>query len=224
MSSNRKITFSDNYIYHIYNRGVDRRKIYITNRDYNRFLEVLRYYQYQDPPIRYSFYNQLSLSLKEDILKSLKFNPKQVQILAYCLMPNHYHLLIRQPEGGSISKFMKDISISYSKYFNTKEKRTGHLFGSAFKAVFVESEEQLLHVSRYIHINPVVSSLVSVHTLSEYPWSSLPYYISHKDGDLVQKEFIQSFFKSIDSYKRFVYDQVDYAKRLHEISHITLED
>jgi len=138
-------------------------------------------------------------------------------------MPNHFHFLLKNLKDSGINKFMSNFQNSYAKYFNTKTGRTGSLFQQNFKAVRVESDEQLTHVSRYIHLNPITAYLInSVEELIDYPWSSYPEYISKGKSNL-NKDLVLGNFRSINDYKKFVADQVDYQRELDKIKHIILE-
>ena len=99
----------------------------------------------------------------------------------------------------------------------------GPLFQGTFKAVRIGSEEQLIHVSRYVHLNPVSSFLIETEELESYKWSSYPEYLSLIDRNIVDKEIVLNFFASLEKYKKFVLDQVDYARKLEEIKHLALE-
>jgi len=195
-------------IYHIFNRGSDKRLIFHSNRDRSRFIKSLRYYLLADPKPSFS---KFSLSEKKD-----PNNKKIIEILCYCLMPNHFHLLVKQLEDDGISKFMSKFLNSYTKYFNTKHNRIGALMQGQFKAVLVESEEQLLHLSRYIHLNPVVSYITK--NLKDYPWSSYKEYIENQTGFCEKKQLL-SFFKSPAAYEQFVLDQEAYGMELALIKH-----
>lgn len=201
-------------IYHIFNRGVARFPIFTDRRDYNRFLETVYYYQFQGPKPRFS---QL------DRFKDSKFekNKKIIEFICYCLMPNHYHFLIKQLQENGISEFINKISNSYTKYFNTKHNRVGPLFQGQFKAVRIESEEQFIHVSRYIHLNPIASFLIK--ELKEYNWSSYPNYIGLQSDKICIKEQILSIFKTPQKYEQFVLDQVEYAQSLERIKHLAID-
>lgn len=211
-------------IYHIVNRGVGSQPIFLTKRDCQRYLEALIYYQNKQVPVKYSRFRQLSSRERSAILNQLSGKKKfWVEILAYCLMPNHTHLLLKQIEDKGISKFIANLTNSYVRYFNTKNQRKGPLFQGRFKAVLVEDEEQLAHVSRYIHLNPYSS--FKVKTLSEveaYPFSSLREYLDNTNG-ICQKETILANFKSNKDYERFVLDQANYQRELDQIKHLFLE-
>lgn len=204
----RTTPFVNGQIYHIFNRGSEKRIIFQSNRDRARFLKSLQYYQLTDPKPRFS---KFSLSGN----KELK-DKKVVEIFCYCLMPNHFHLLIRQLENDGISKLMSKFLNSYTKYFNTKYDRVGALMQGQFKAVLVESDEQFIHLSRYIHLNPVVSYIVK--NLKDYPWSSYKEYIQDYEGFCDKKEVL-NFFKTPAAYEQFVLDQTAYGMELELIKH-----
>lgn len=210
----RTTPFANDYFYHIYNRGVEKRITYLDDRDFNHFLKILNYYKYSGPKPSFS-------KTTEEQLKSVEKNEKIVEIICYCLMPNHFHLLLKQLKEGGISEFMRKISDGHTRYFNTKHRRVGPLFQGAFKAVLIESDEQLVHVSRYIHLNPVVSLLVK--DLKSYKWSSYYNYIGIGDSKLIGKDEILNFFKDIKEYERFCLDQISYGIDLERIKHKLLD-
>ena len=148
---------------------------------------------------------------------------KIVEVVAYCLMPNHFHLLIKQRKEKGITTYVSNFINAYTKYFNTKHDRIGPLFQGVFKAVYVESEEQLTHLTRYIHLNPVTSSLIKPEDLATYPWSSYAPYIQCRANELIDVSTIKTIFELVPDYRRFVSDQISYAKELHAIKHLTLE-
>lgn len=125
-------------------------------------------------------------------------------------MPNHYHFLIKQTEDGGISEFMQKLNTSYTMYFNLNFKRTGRLFEYTFKAKPVESDELLLHISRYIHLNPVIANLVE--KPEHWRWSSYKeFLIPENDRPVVQTNEILHQFNTIDSFKKFTMNQIAYA-------------
>lgn len=203
---------NDNF-YHVYNRGVAKLPIFSNKSDYQRFLETITYYQIKGPKPRFSY-----LIRK----KFLDFNKSQkiVEIIAYCLMPNHFHLLVKQCGEGGITEFARKFSDSYTKYYNIKYKRVGPLFQGEFKAILIQSDEQLVHLMRYIHLNPLVGNLTK--DLLNYPWSSHFEYLNNAQK-ICNKQPINSFFKTVDDYKSFLIDHAGYAKQLDYIKHQTLE-
>jgi len=219
MATQRKLVFVNNYIYHVYNRGIDERDIYLCKKDYLRFIELLKFYNSNSTKISYSKFIKLSQKDKDKFVQQHDQSGNLIEILAYCLMPNHFHLLLRQSLDGGITKYLSNVANAYAQYFNLKYKRKGTLYQGAFKAVFIESDAQLTHMSRYIHINPVVSSLVELSKLECYPWSSLKYYLNSTGSDFVNSKLVLSYFGSIEKYKNFIYDQIDYGKELEKIKH-----
>ena len=172
------IFYQDGY-YHIYSRGVEKRTIFQDDADYRRFLNKLNIY-------------------------SEKY---AMNILVYCLMPSHYHLLINQGGDLSTSLFLQRLNLAYSMYFNKRYERVGPLFQGRFKAKFIETDEYLLHLSRYIHLNPK-QLLPKRRALSNYIWSSYPTYVGLRKKDpIADPTFILNYFSKINptaSYKRFV--------------------
>ncbi|MCL5783910.1 MAG: transposase [Patescibacteria group bacterium] len=205
---------NDNF-YHVYNRGVEKRVIFTENRDFKRFLQTLYYYQFTGPKPAFSKHLQFKI-------KDFSRNPKIVEIVCYCLMPNHFHLLLRQVKENGISEFMGKVLNSYAKYFNTKYKRVGPLFQGAFRTVLVENDDQILHLSRYIHLNPYVNELTS--EIETYPHSSYPYFIGLSSDLLCIKDHIINFFKDGNGYRDFVAGHSDYARELELMKHLLLED
>lgn len=209
--------------YHAYNRGVASQPTYFSKKDYLRFLTTLRYYRFNNLPFKLShFLNSSEEDRKKMMKQFLLLNNKSVELIAFCLMPNHFHLLLKQITDNGISKFMKQVSDSYTKYFNTKHARIGPLFQGAFKVVHISNDEQLIHLSRYIHLNPVVSYVIKDRDLLYYPWSSLNDYLS-ASTNLINPQDVLNFFKSSGVYLKFILDQSDYGKQLENIKHLILE-
>ncbi len=144
--------------YHIFNRSVAKQPIFNRSRDYHRLLEIIDFYRFRKPGIRFSHFYRLPLEQRSDFLDALhKSGERIIDILAFSLMSNHFHMLAKQLHEKGISTFAGQIQNSYAKYFNTKYDRAGALFQEMFKAKWIESDEQLLHVARYIHLNPITS-------------------------------------------------------------------
>ena len=194
--------FENDICYHVYNRGVEKRIIFLDHRDYERFLDTITYYLYS-PTISYSHFLSLGSETKKRYLDSIR-KKKRVQILCYTLMPNHFHLLLKQEVEQGISQFIADISNSYTKYFNLKRSRVGNLLQGTFKATIIENGESFLQVSRYIHLNPYASSRVNWRKkLDTYPYSSYRNWIKGVSNTLVDVPAIKQF---ID------YDKKDYTQ------------
>lgn len=210
--------------YHVYNRGIARQPVFLSKRDYERFILTLSYYRFLNPPVKLSRLLQLSEGIRKDYIAGLEGKgEKLANIVSFVLMPNHFHLLLKQTTDNGISTFMRLAINSWTRYFNTKHSRPGALFQGAFKAVHIETDEQLIHLSRYIHLNPLVSYVVKEKNFLSYPWSSLPDYLGGK-SPLVELEIILSQFSSPSAYQKFVMDQADYAKKLAEIKYLTFKD
>ena len=208
-------------LYHIFNRGVEHRQIFLCKNNYKRAIETIKFYQY-NPKLKFADFKNLTIGQREKILQEIHKLPKIVEIICYCLMPNHFHFLIKQLTDNGISIFISKFTNSYTKYFNTGNNRDGSLLGGTFKSVWVETQEQLLHLSRYIHLNPTTSYLVKAENLEDYQWSSFNEFMGLPG--FCQKEIILSEFKSPQKYKEFVLDQADYARTLENIKHKFLEE
>jgi len=184
--------------YHIYNRGVEKRIIFHDREDYTKFIFLVKLYL--SPPDELS--QEFPLLRPHIVQHNLYGN---LQLLAFCLMPNHFHLLIHQKEIDAVTKFMRVLITSYSMYFNKRFERVGPLFQGVFKAVDVESDEYLLHLSRYIHLNPLDRGA----SLSDFQWSSYLYYLGEKEAKWLNTKIISDYFSSKNdklTYRSFVED------------------
>lgn len=206
-----KVYIEDGY-YHVYNRGVEKRKIFLDDLDYRVFLHLLKYYL--SPPKPESLHPLANLTPMPGLAlkrpRPLKNLNKEVELLAYCLMPNHFHLLIKQKTIDGMTKLIRSLSTTYAMYFNRKYDRVGYLFQGPYKAANIQEDPYLLHLSRYIHLNPV--ELTGTDPVS-YPYSSYPYYLNKKRAEWIKPDFILSFFdrthkpltlNKFSTYKKFV--------------------
>lgn len=218
----RKIIFGNGEYYHIYNRGIARQPVFFSKRDYERLMFTFYYYKFSNISMKLSRFLQQSINERTRLLQQFKHQQKNVEIICFVLMPNHYHLILKQIEEDAISRFMSKTFNSYTKYINTKTERVGDLFQGVFKAVHIESNEQLLHLSRYIHLNPHSAYLIKLQKLSRYPWSTYPDYLKSVSS-IVDLSPVMSHFNSPRAYEKFVIDQADYQMKLKEINHLTLE-
>lgn len=163
--------------YHIYNRGNGKEDIFFEDNDYFFYLK----------------------RLKDNLQKH------EVKLLCYCLMPNHIHLLVKQEKEQPIFKFISSLHTSYAKYVNKKHDRVGHLFQDRFKQVIVENEEQLLHLTRYIHLNPVIGGLVE--KPEDFAWSSFKEYIGEGKLILCHQDLVRGLFGEenfANKYRKFI--------------------
>jgi len=210
-------------VYHVYNRGINKQPTFNTKREYQRALLALEFYRVSNPPIRLSKFLELDKERQKEIIEVMNKTEKLVQIICFCLMPNHFHFLLKQKIEQGISKFLGNFQNSYTRYFNSRNERDGSLFLDQFKAKRIETDEQLIHVSRYIHLNPHTGFIIkTLDELREYPWSSFSNYITGNNGFL-EPDLILDMFGGGDKYKQFVFDQADYQRKLKMIKHLTLE-
>jgi putative transposase len=224
MTTYRKVVFANNQIYHVYNRGVERRPIFLNKREFDRAVITISFYRFAGLPLRLSKFLILPTLQQQELIDKLKKSgEKRVEIIAFCLIPNHFHFLLKQTKDNGISSFLSDFTNSYSKYFNGKYKRVGPLFQGLFKAKRVETDEQLIHLSRYIHLNPVTSYLVKEKKLREYTWSSYREYLGLNFETICNTQEVLDQFPSREKYERFVYDQMAYARELEKIKHLLIE-
>lgn len=188
-------------------------------------METVNYYRFLSLPFRFSHYDRLETEIKASYLKELYQKSKvHIEIYTFCLIPNHFHFLLKELIENGIRSFISNIQNSYAKYFNLKNERSGSLFQEMFKAVRIGTDEQLLHVARYIHLNPYSTFIVnSFDSLKTYPWSSLGDYTGINNHPFINRNFLSSFFKSAADLEKFTLDQAEYQRNLENIKHLTLE-
>ena len=194
--------------YHIYNRGVNKGEIFKDKKDYLVFLRFLK--EYLLPPSH------------KDLKVLQGFNPRRrpinchdlVELLAFCLIPNHFHLFVRQLKSGGVSEFMRVLATNYSMYFNYRHKRVGPLFQGNYKSVLIQNEPYFVYITKYIHMNPagIITKVKPSQELKEYSYSSYPNYLGMAKADWLNTKIILEIFQKnskdlgFDSYKRFVED------------------
>lgn len=194
--------YDENGYYHVYNRGVEKREVFLDHQDYVVFISYLR--DYLCPP--------------DDLVKiyqsrKIKNYSGVVDLLAYCLMPNHFHFLLKQHTRRSMTDFMKSLLTRYSMYFNRKYERVGTLFQGNYRAVTISSDEQLIYTSRYLHRNPLSLDAASgldpeaFLKLRDYSYSSLQNYLGYIDQDWIKKDEAMNIFveeDKVSAYKEFI--------------------
>ena len=195
-------------IYHVCNRSIADFVIFNNPDEFSRMLMAVKYYQNCGRKISLSAF----LKLKAPEWKT---DGAPIRIIAYCLMPTHLHLVVSEEEGGDVSKFTSDVLNSYSRYFNIKHKRKGPLWESRSTYVLVKSDEQLLHVTRYVHLNPVTAYIVD--KPEDWPYSSYNEYINNiKDAQRICRYSPELEINPM-VYKRFVEEQIPYQRELASI-------
>lgn len=230
----RKFSFTNGKFYHIYNRGIEKRKIFLEDGDYLRFIHYL--YELNDKDgLSCNFRRQFNYA-RGQASRSLSKKKRNllVDIICFCLMPNHFHLLLRQLVENGISQFMQKLGTAWTMFFNAKYERTGRLFQGTFKAIEVGRENQFLHLSRYQHLNPLdliqpdwrergIKQWGRVNQfLKNYRWSSYLDYIGKKNfPSVINPESLKEYFKNGREYKKFVHEWI--IKDLDKINDILLE-
>jgi len=233
----QKPAFVEDKIYHIYNRGVEKRKIFMNDKDYFRFIHDLFEFNDKNTVLNCCYYfDPKTSSIESRYLKNSKADRKPrkllVEILLFTLMPNHFHLLLKQKIEDGVSKFMQKLGTGYAMYFNKKHERVGALFQGKFKAVLVNKHAHFLHLPYYIHTNPLAnyrgptSIVEQVKFLEDYRWSSFSDYIGKKNfPSVTQREFLLDFFGGEKKYKKEIKDWLkDKSKNLELLdSEVALE-
>lgn len=219
----RKIPLVTNEVYHIFSRSIAYFVILNSPAEYLRLKQLLKYYQIETE-LRFSDFVELRTithnGFNTQFEKIAQNKERYVQIVGYCLMPTHLHLILKQLKENGISIYCGNVLNSYSRYFNIKHRRQGPLWEAKFKNVLISSDEQLLHLTRYIHLNPVIASLVK--KPEQWPHSSYKEYIgSNEEFKICSYE---NLLKIDASYKKFVNDQIGYQKGLGKIKSLLLDD
>ncbi|PIP55923.1 MAG: hypothetical protein COX06_00445 [Candidatus Zambryskibacteria bacterium CG22_combo_CG10-13_8_21_14_all_42_17] len=204
--------------YHVFNRGVNKQVVFHDTGDYFRFLFLILYFQ--SPMI----FQQLGRFVKEFVQSSALDRGQEeeivkkrvVELVTFCIMPNHFHLIVREKEEGGIATYMQRILTSYSKYYNTKYEKSGHVFQGPYKAVHITNDVQLLHTSAYIHRNPREMTMW-FRKEDKYLWSSYQDFIGENRWEkLLVTDVVMGEFKDKKHYHKFV--ETSPAKMLEEMS------
>ncbi|MBI4990836.1 transposase, partial [Candidatus Gottesmanbacteria bacterium] len=199
------------------NRGVEKRDIFLDEQDYSVFLSYLQTYTTPKDETKFkkiisskdSSPKEKDKAIKQLLLKNYSGN---IELVCYAFLPNHFHLLIYQNESF-LNRFMNSLGTRYGMYFNRKYKRTGILFQDVYKAVIVRSDEQLLHLSRYIHLNPTRALNLPANKWQDTSFpSSLPEYFGKRQTSWIKKEKILNYFSKTrqnNSYEKFLGTDAD---------------
>lgn len=210
----RKEHLAIDEIYHVFTKSIAGYKIFNSHQDYKRIQNTLVFYQMARPPCRFSFYKGPFCNA------GLQISEKLVEIAAYCIMPTHIHLVLKQLKENGISKYMNLLLKSYAKHFNLNHNRKGPLWEGRFKNVRVSTDEQLLHLTRYVHLNPVTSFIVN--RPEEWKYSSYSEY-----AQIHPKSKICNFRNYLNispfQYRKFVKDNIDYQRSLAKIKNVLIE-
>ncbi|MEX2028313.1 MAG: transposase [Candidatus Curtissbacteria bacterium] len=204
----RNIKIAPGEYYHIYNRGVNKQKIFHDKTDCIRFIFLILYFQSPvtfpqiGRAVKYFVKHSVFDTNAENIPKIIK--SRFVELIMFCLMPNHFHLVLKEVEEGGIARYMQRVLNSYSKYYNAKYQKSGHLFQGPYCAVHIKDDRQLMYLSAYIHKNSrELSEWKNREDL--YPWSSYQDYIEeNRWGDLLMSSIVIDRFKDKKEYLQFV--------------------
>lgn len=210
----KKPQFVDGHIYHVYNRGVEKRKVFLDTKDHLRFVHDL--FELNDEQsvgnVLY-YFNSKSMEAEPHYIQKERVPRKLlVEILAFTLMPNHYHLLLRQKRKGGIIRFMQKLGTGYTMYFNQKYERVGPLFQGRFKGALVHRDAHLLYLPHYIHMNPLelkyggstsIDTKEALNFLKKYRWGSFSDYVGKKNfPSVTSRNFLLEYFGGEDGYLR----------------------
>lgn len=232
----RNIEFAPEEFYHLYNRGTEKRNIFVNDSDRDRFVALL-VLSNQTSPVRIDNLLQQArqqgqqgrtlLALLEMALEVAKAEPggTLVDLCAYCLMPNHFHLLVREHSEGGISRFMQKLLTGYTMYFNTRYERTGALFQGTFKAKHAGEDRYLRHLLSYLHINPVklieptwketgiANRKKAEAYLRQYRYSSFLDYLGEKRAEnaIINRDVLPDYFETPGSFKESMRDWLSYT-------------
>lgn len=218
----RRVELNENEYYHVFNKSIAKFIIFNSDEEYQRMMQTIMYYQVVKRNYPLSDFLRLNKNkLTGSINSTFEKNISLVQIITFCLMPTHIHLLLKQNFENGISIYMGNVLNSYARYFNKKHKRKGPLWESRFKAVHVETDEQLWHVSRYIHLNPTTAQLVSKPELWEY--SSYVKFTKTSGNDFLPTA-TNILNCTSKEYQKFVEDQIFYQRELASIKHLTIDE
>lgn len=216
----RKISFAPNEFYHIYNRGNSKQIIFHDKYDYDRFIKLLFISNGQE-----NFKIQF---IRKNNIYDTQRGKLLVGIGTYCLMPNHFHILLTQTENGSISKFMQKLSTAYSMYYNQKYKRTGSLFEGKFKSEYVGKDRYLKYLFSYIHLNPVKlidswwkeggikNKQETLYYLRNYKYSSYQDYlgIDREEKLILNREMFPNYFPEKEPFEKEIFEWLTYRQDL----------
>jgi len=219
----RKTIFANKEYYHIYNRGVDGRKIFLDDSDYHRFLISMILLNDKKEGLLEQWRNLKKCNRNISFLDFRRLNLRNplVDFVAYCLNPNHYHFILRQLEDGGIKKIMHKLGTAYTMYFNRKQKRSGALFQGRFKSINVDSNEYLLYLSAYVNKNNFIHGYGN----QSWKYSSFGEYENNRGRiNLCDCNPILSQFRNLKDYEDFLKINSEYLKKKKEDQKYLLED
>lgn len=221
-AKNRYKTYVDNTYYHVYNRGVEKRQIFLDDQDYGVFISYLKFYLMPPPDQN----NPRGPSPRLSPAQQLSNHHNKISLIAYCLMPNHFHLAIKQTNQDSMTNFVRALSTRYSMYFNKRYERVGSLFQGRYKAVLVDNEMQFLYLTKYIHRNPLDLPGYTPENLIDYPYSSYRNYAGATHQSWINPSDVIFHYKNCNSrytYQHFVQESNEVSTEIETLGNITLD-
>ena len=205
----RKKQLANNEYYHIYNRGVDKRQVFSNEKDFSRFLVSMNLLndKADGAMIKWRDYRKYVKNARMDDFLKLNFRRREylVDIVSYCLMSNHYHMVLKQRVEKGIEKFLQKLGTSYTKYFNERNKRNGALFQGRFKSSHIKSEGSLSRFSIYVSCNSEVHKICPA---KNYPWCSFPHHIGKSKDDLVKDDDFRREFINSDELEEYAKENI----------------
>jgi len=192
MTTHRPI-LSTNEFYHIFNKTIANQPIFDSVDNLKKMIRIVDYYRYKQK-IKLSKFYSLPKRIKNEYTEEAHEKPPLIEIYSFAFMPNHYHFLLKQLQDKGIARFISDIQNSFAKNFNLVNDRNGSLFQSGFKSRRIAYEEDFLHISRYIHLNPVTSNMIKFKELINYPYTSLNSYFNNNLNKFVNTEYLLDLF------------------------------
>ncbi|HRN96350.1 MAG TPA: transposase [Candidatus Levybacteria bacterium] len=206
--------FVEGGVYHVYNKTAGGKILFQDDTDYETFHFYLYIYL---KPIKAVLESYANLPFRLQI-KNLH---KEVDCLAYCLMPDHFHLLLKQTSANGVTKLMKQVTHAYTEYYNKKYHTTGPLMQGRYKAVAIEKDQHLLQIARFIHLNPIIAQLSE--KAGEYTWSSMKEYENSSLDTICNKRLILSYYSSEKVLSQFVNNKEDYSRHIVKIKSSTID-
>ena len=216
---------TEDYIYHVYNRGVDKREVFGCDNDRRRFLSGLYFFNDSQPTMNIHRLFEVGLRTTDE-------REKLIEILAFVLMPNHYHLLVKPLVENGVSEFMRKLGVGYTHYFNIKNKRSGTLFQGKYKFVKIENDEQLAYIPYYIHFNPVdlvefgwkekeiTDKNKTLDFLKSYKWSSLRDYLGQDNfSNIINKNILTDYLGTPVEFEK---EMADWLKEMNSPNYTNL--
>ncbi len=219
MSKREKPLFTGK-VYHVFTRSIAKFKVFRTPGEYERIIDMISFYSFGDSTTSFSYFS--NRKIKDTIIQNrLQSGRKLVEIIAYCIMPTHVHLILKQLDDNGISTFMGRVLNSYSRYFNVKTNRKGPVWEGRFQNVEVETDEQLLHLTRYLHLNPSTSFLTK--KPEDWLYSSYLEFLGQNTKEITICEFSDILDINPKNYKKFVDSQINYQRELKHIKDILID-